>query len=186
MLVGNAIASNTKEGKASRKLLLADIEQLKSGRFGLTEGQKSQMVNQAAQDIQAQTAPAVDEAQRMTAAQGGVGRSGYSFAAMSDIAKARANAIAQARGQVDALSQQKAEADYLRARANVEMAAGARKQLYQQTGSSIGGGQQVQSSSTQYGSWSNYQAANQGGGGDSGEGYNQAIEGMFSGGGEGK
>lgn len=117
---GGAAASSSGSRKSAKRLMNEDLEALRQGQLGLTQGQKSQMVNQAAQDIQAQTSGMTDMGQRAAAASGGIGRSGYSAAALRDIADVRANAIAKARMQTEALSQQKAESENARIRANVQ------------------------------------------------------------------
>ena len=153
--IGYAVATDSKEGRARKVLLGRDIAQLKSGRFGLTGGQKNQFVGRAAQEITAQTSGAQDAVLRDMASRGGSGRSGYSTAALTDIAKARADAIRRARADVEAQSQQKASADEQAARQRVEMAYQMKLAAAQQVGSSVGGGDTVTGSSNQAASWSN-------------------------------
>ncbi|QDP63583.1 MAG: hypothetical protein Unbinned7358contig1000_22 [Prokaryotic dsDNA virus sp.] len=105
-------------GRAERKLLKEDIKKLQQGGFGPGEAEKRLMLNEASRAIREGTAELDVDLKRSAAAMGGYGRSGLQAAAAGRLAKARADAMAQARLGVEQQARQAevSERDIARAR----------------------------------------------------------------------
>ena len=105
-------------GRAERKLLKEDIKKLQQGGFGPSEAEKRLMLNEASRVMREGTAEMDVDLKRSAAAMGGYGRSGLQAAAAGRLAKARADAMAQARLGVEQQARQAevSERDIARAR----------------------------------------------------------------------
>ena len=88
-------------GRQYRKELKKDVARLKSGDFGLSEGEKQSMLSDASRAARMSTREADEGLRRQAAQMGGFGRSGLSQTAMQGVAKARADAMAGARADID-------------------------------------------------------------------------------------
>ena len=109
-------------GRAERKLLKEDIKKLQQGGFGPGEAEKRLMLNEASRAIREGTAELDVDLKRSAAAMGGYGRSGLQAAAAGRLAKARADAMAQARLGVEQQARQAEVSERDTARARVAAA----------------------------------------------------------------
>ena len=97
------------QARALREQSKKDIADLKQGKLGLSEAEKRSMLAGTQRALQAQTAGIEANLRRQAAAAGGFGRSGAQTKALSQLGGAQQEKMAQAAGNVDALSQQKAQ-----------------------------------------------------------------------------
>ena len=109
-LVGQGIASAVDPAaKAYRQQMKTDIKALKQGQLGLSEAEKRTMLAGTQRALQAQTSAAEASLRRSAAAMGGFGRSGAQQAALGQMGAAQREKMAEVAGNVDVLSQQKAQ-----------------------------------------------------------------------------
>lgn len=100
--------AKSEAGKAQDAQMRKDIAALQSGKLGIGEAQKRQMLAGSMRAAQASTKSLEEDLRRQAAATGGFGRSGAQQQALGNIAATQQAGATQAAGQIDALSQQQA------------------------------------------------------------------------------
>jgi uncharacterized protein YdiU (UPF0061 family) len=123
------------EARAYQQQLRADTAAMRQGKLGLSDAEKRSMLGETQRGLQAQTAGVEANLRRQAAATGGFGRSGAQTRALTQMVAGQQEKMAQAAGQVDALSQQKAQARY----ADVMSRLAAQRAEARQTAAQIGG-----------------------------------------------
>jgi hypothetical protein len=102
--------AKSEAGKAQDAQMRKDIAALQKGKLGIGEAEKRAMLAGSMRAAQASTKSLEEDLRRQAAATGGFGRSGAQQQALGNIAATRQAGATQAQGQIDALSQQQAQA----------------------------------------------------------------------------
>ncbi len=138
------------QARALRQQSKKDIADLQQGKLGLSEAEKRTMLAGTQRALQAQTAGVEANLRRQAAATGGFGRSGSQTRALSQMVAGQQEKMAQSVGQVDALSQQKAQQRFADIMNRLQ---GKRAEQLQ---TAIGVGSTVAQAPASYGTYSNY------------------------------